>query len=514
MPVPLRAEHIFELAVGALKSRDFERASHLLIEAIKVKPDFPDAFAIRGACLLNQQRPFDALLHFDRALELNPDAADVWNNRGIAFADIGMWESAQECYRRSLALHRAVDPHMMLGGMYAHLMRLEDAAGEFAAALAIEPDLHDAHIKLGVVLLGLGRWREAFPHYEWRWADTPYPPRPYRMFPKWRGEDLSGKTVLLYAEQGYGDEIMSLRFVEPVKGIADRVILETRPTMQRLARTMGVEVIAHGDAFSAGIDYSCPLLDVPMVLGITPETLPATEGYLCAPNAANVQKWRERLARLPRGPNVGLVWSSGRRPLQPETERSAAAKSLHLRQLKPLIEEPRTCSGDAINFISLQMPREPIPPDMRITDWMGEIDDFADTAALVEALDLVITVDTSVAHLAGALGTRVWNLVRFNGYWPWFEPDHQRRVPRSGPGTEDGAAEASPGVKEGLSSVRGLDPGSCPLWSAPGEATPWYRSMRLFRQQNLGDWQPVIESVRDNLVQLARESAASHRRAC
>src|SRR5579871_4485484 len=234
--LPLKAEQIFELGVGALKAREFGRAQDLFVQAIKVKPDLPEAFALRGVCLLRQQRAFDALLHFDRALALNPDASDVWNNRGIAFSDIGMWESAEACFRRSLALHRSVEPHMMAGGMYAHLMRLDEAEREFRAALAIEPDLLDSHLKLGVVLLGLGRWDEAFAHYAARWLDTPFPPRAYRLFPKWQGEDLAGKTILLYAEQGYGDELMSLRFVEPVRALGARVVLEVRPSVLRLAQ--------------------------------------------------------------------------------------------------------------------------------------------------------------------------------------------------------------------------------------------------------------------------------------
>ena len=237
--VTWRGDQILELAVSAVKAQQFERAAELCVQAIKVKPELAEAWHIRGICLLRMQRFFDALLHFDHALGLKEDMADCWNNRGIAFAEIGMWESAQDSFQRSLKMVRSVEPHVMCGGMYGHLMKLEEAEREFAAALEIEPDLKDAHIKRGVILLGLGRWKEGFEEYHWRWYDTPYPPRPWRSFPMWDGHDMSAgqgtaETLLVYSEQGYGDEIMSLRFVDLARHAA-RLIVEVRPTMKRLA---------------------------------------------------------------------------------------------------------------------------------------------------------------------------------------------------------------------------------------------------------------------------------------
>jgi Tfp pilus assembly protein PilF len=457
-PVTWRAEQIFEMAVSAVKRGEFERAADLCVGAIRVKPDHADAFNVRGICHLRLQRPFDALLHFEQALGLDATRHDFWNNRGIALAEVGLWAEAERSYRKSLELHEASEPHIMLGGMYAHLMRLDESEREFKAALAIEPDLQDVHVKLGVIQLSLGKWDEAFSEYEWRWFDTPYPPRPYRLFPKWRGEDICGKTILLYSEQGYGDEIMALRFAHPLHGLGAKVILETRPTMLRLARSMGFPVLALGDEYPPGIDYSCPLLDVPMVLGMMPEDLPAQPSYLRAPG--NASHWAERIAGLPKSLNVGLCWSAGRRALQPETEKSAAAKSMKLLQIQPLI------NVEGVNFISLQSPRERIPSSMRVTDWMEHVDDFGDTADLINHLDLVISVDTSVAHLAGALGKPCWNLVRFNGYWPWM----LHAAGSDGP-----------------------------------QPTLWYPSMQIYQQAELGDWEPVIMRVRDDLFELVAQ---------
>jgi hypothetical protein len=455
--VTWRGDQILEVAVSAVKAQNFERAAELCVQAIKVKPELAEAWHIRGICLLRQQRFFDALLHFDRALEIREDMADCWNNRGIAFAEIGMWESAQDSFQRSLSMAKTVEPHVMCGGMFAHLMQLEAAEKEFAAALEIEPDLHDAHIKRGVILLGMGRWKEGFPEYAWRWYDTPYPPRAWRSFPTWDGHDMSAghrgtaETLLVYSEQGYGDEIMSLRFVDMIRHLAARLIVEVRPTMKRLAEgSLGVEVIAAGDTYPDGIDYSCPLLDVPMVLGMTPEALPQKIRYLHQPRVP-----AEIIGRMPEGFKVGLCWSSGRRPLQPETERSASAKSIPLEMLRPLMDT-------GAKFVSLQLPRAPIPRGMPIVDFTDYIDDMKHTAEIVAGLDLVISVDTAIAHLAGALGVPVWNLVRFNGYWPWMRET---------------------------------------------DKTVWYPSMRIFRQPALGDWESVIGRVRERLVDAVGERA-------
>lgn len=451
-PITWRAEAICELAVSALKVGDCEKAAALCINAIKIKPEFAEAFHIRGICLLREQRPFDALMHFDRALQINPDQYDCWNNRGIAFAEIGMWDAARDCFQQSLQRMRASEPHIMCGGMYAHLMKLEEAEREFLAAVEIEPQLQDARLKLGVIQLGLGKWADGFANYQWRWFDTPHPPRAYRSFPQWRGEDLAGKTILLFSEQGFGDEIMALRFIEDVRLMARRVLVEVRPTMMRIARSLDVELVAHGDPYPSGIDYSCPLLDVPMVLGMTPDTVPRPVSYLSVPPS---DAWRERLGKL-EGRKIGLCWSSGRRPLQTETQKSMAAKSIVPKLLAPLMEV------EDVSWVSLQVPREDVPREYKIVDYVDHIDDFYDTAQLMRELDLIITVDTAVAHLAGALGLSVWNLVRFNGYWPWL---------------------------------------------TPGRETLWYPSMRVFRQPELGDWLSIIDKVKSALQEHIHESA-------
>jgi Tfp pilus assembly protein PilF len=449
------AERLFEQALTAIRGRATDHAKALLVEVIKLKPEMYEAWLLRGNLLHSTEQPFEALLHYDRAISINGKRHDAWNNRGLAFGDIGMFAAAEDCFRKSLAIAPSVEPHMGLANMFCTLMRLEDAATEYRAAISIERN-PEASFNLGVTLLGLGQWDEGFGEYEQRWLNTPMPPRAYRDYPKWTGEDLTGKRIVLYPEQGYGDEIMALRFAGLLTQrypIAE-IVVQARGPMLRLVKgnSAFIEYVVpmHADEQPAA-DFSCPLLDVPMVLGLTPKDAPFMgqwTKYLRAPDQRMVDTWRKRLkANLPPGLNVGLCWSSGSH--MNTAKASALMKSIPLPRLKGL-------ALPGVNLISLQKPAETIPNGFPITaDWIDDCHDFADTAALIEALDLVISVDTSVAHLAGALGKPVWNFVRFSGYWPWLAPS---------------------------------------LLPNPHNAI-WYPSMRLLRQPGLSNWVGPIETA-------------------
>lgn len=444
----MKADEVFEKALLAIKDRNFDRAAWLLVEAIKKKPDFAEAWVVRGNVVHAQGRFFDSLLHYDRALQINPKLHDAWCNRGIAFSDIGLWDSASECFQKSLALMPAVEPYINLANMECHRMRLPEAEAAYRAALKLEPGNYDAHINLGLTLLGQGRWQEGYPEYAWRHRNTPYPPRARRLFPPWDGSSLAGKTILLYPEQGFGDEILFMRFAAMVKRESPgaRVVLEVRPPLVRLARSLaGVDdIVLMGDEIPesiGSIDCSCALVDVPFFLGLGPQDVtPAGRHHYFDASMA--------LICMSPGLDVGLCWSSGQRPLQPETAATSAAKSIHLEWLRGL-EMP------GVNLVSLQKEHgdQKLVAEMGLIDPMADVNDFADTAAIIARLDLVISVDTAVAHLAGAMGKPVWNLVRFNAYWPWLEAT---------------------------------------------DRTPWYPSMKIYRQPQLGDWDdPIKRVVRD-----------------
>jgi hypothetical protein len=338
--------------------------------------------------------------------------------------------------------------------MYCHEMRLELAAEEYCAAIVDDPGNLDAHTNLGITLLGLGRWDEGWQEYAHRHENTPYPNRARRTWPEWHRDDqTAGKVILLFPEQGYGDEIMAMRFARHLEDERIvRTILEVRPPLIRLARMMPGAQIEEKDGTSVDCaDLSCAALDVPMVLGTTPSSIPLAGGYLDVPR----QPWLD--AALPRGFRVGLCWSSGQRPLQPETEPSHKMKSVPIEWLEPLRQ-------DGVALVSLQKEGGGAAVSrLGAFDTMGDVHDFLDTAQIIAELDLVISVDTAVAHLAGAMGKPVWNLVRFNGYWPWLRDDR---------------------------------------------TTPWYSSMSLYRQPRLGDWNEPINRMAADLVELVKRKAA------
>lgn len=449
MKPTVKAEQLFEHGIVAFNKRDYPLALNLLTEAIKINPTHADALHFRGVVRLKMRDAFDALLHFEAALAHAPDRPEFHNNRGIAFAEIGMFEQARISYEECLRLGgETTDPHMGLAALACHLNQLESGAHHFAKALEINPDLQDAHVKRGVALLGMGEWKEGWREYDWRWVGTPVPPRPRRVFKPWRGENLTKAGLLIYQEQGYGDVLMGLRFARSVDA---RVVLEVSPHLYRLANKMGYETIIYGDPYPAGLDYSASMFDVAAVLDVTPDTMPRPHHYLYANGDAQAT-YRKRLDldKI----NVGICWNAGRRPLQPETEASAAAKSMSLKMMKDIIPM------EGVQFYSLQIPatEQSEMERMGIIDWTDEIEDFADTAALISALDLVISVDTAVAHLAGALGVRVWNLVRWNGYWPWLLPG-----------------------------------------KIADDYSIWYPSMTLYRQPQLGDWHGPLDRIKRDL---------------
>jgi len=458
---------LFEKALLAIKDHNYEKAASLLTEAVGLKPRFAEAWMIRGNVRLAQAESLDASLHYEKALSIKPDMYDAWNNRGIALSNLSRWQEAEDCLRRSYEIMPCLDPCMNLGNMFATRNMLAEAEQEYRRALGHETQNLDAAINLGITMLGQKRWKDGWRFYEARHENTPYQVRQRRLFPQWRGEPLEGKTILLWPEQGLGDEIAFMRFATSVKRAgAKRVVLEVMPPLMRLARSIeGVdEIELKNDTSPLGIDYACAIMDIPMFLDLEADAIPAPQSYFCTPK--NVTR-----PRLPEGFNVGLCWQSGQRPLQPEARATAANKSIALHRFQPLIEM-------GINLVSLQKENRiyvngmvvdnhaeaALAKQWGIIDHMADMADLADTAGLIEGLDLVISVDTAVAHLAGALGKPVWNLVRHSGYWPWLDATRETR---------------------------------------------WYPSMRIYRQPRTFDWQEPLDRVIADLGDLlARREAA------
>lgn len=434
-------EYAFDTAVMMMREGRREEAATICWEVIKLNSHHADAWAMRARIEAEAGRHANAMLHHGFALKAAPDRHDLWCNRGIDAMSARMFKESEESFQRSLSLQESYEGHYNYGNLLSGMMRVDDAVEQFKQALKIDDKKNpQIHANLGVAMIAQGKWREGFNAYRHRFNAPGFPPRPRFNYPLWKGQPLDGKTILLYVEQGFGDEIMSLRFAESVKARGARVVLSVRPPMFRLARTFaGADaVILQYDPPPWQPDYMCALLDVPAFLDIEPSTVPLTFGYLASED-------RSYRLEFPPGLNVGICWASGKRDLQLSVAETAKQKTLAFHQLAPL-------ARPGVNLVSLQQNHSDAHAlrDLNVIDPMPGVVDFMDTAWIIDHLDLVITVDTSVAHLAGALGKPVWNLTRYDALWPW--------------GQETGK-------------------------------TCWYESMTVYRQSRPFDWSDTLKRL-------------------
>ena len=454
--------------------------------ALAIDPEFSEAWINLGLVVLAQKRPEEAVACQRAALRLDPDCADAQNNLGMAHFSQGHIVEAENCFRAALRLREdhpnatlnlgaarqllndveaaevlfrralALDVDRGRGNSNLALALMEqgrpaEAEAILRSALAEHPDRAEARANLALALLTLGRLEEAWPEYEHRWAVEAIG-SPELSRPQWTGQALRGDTVLLWAEQGFGDTLQFCRYAPMVAAAGGRVVLAVPQALRLAMATLdGVaEVLTEEDDLPP-FDYHCPLLSLPLAFGTRMETIPRGVPYL----RGEVAPWASFLDGLP-GLRVGLAWAGKSRAGQPHAVAIDKRRSMRLDDMVPLLDVPG-CS-----FVSLQLgpPSAQLRavPDGVVLDVSERLGDWSDTAGLIAGLDLVITVDTAVAHLAGALGAKVWMLNRFDSCWRWFL------------GRDD---------------------------------TPWYPTMRLFRQTRRGDWAGVIARVRLALTELA-----------
>ena len=404
-------------AYRALQRR--EEAAACFRDALRLEPQQPEANFNLAVALHEGGARADAAVHYRAAIAAQPGFAEARFNLGHLLDQEGDWSAAEACYRETLAL---------------------------------VPEDADAHFNLALNLLGGGAYAEGWREYEWRLRKPALAPLwPFQDRPRWDGGPLEGRTILLYAEQGFGDALQFVRYVPQVARRGGRVLLACQPKLRDLFARMP-EV---SQAFSGGdpvppSDLCCSLLSLPRLFGTTLESIPAEIPYL-RPDPARARAWQARLAADPSPLKVGLFWAT-------ESQISIAAqKSMTLAALAPLAQVP------GVAFYSLQ--RGPAaqeaarpPQGMTIVDPGAALADFSDDAALMANLDLVISIDSATAHLAGALGTPAWTLIHHPGEWRW---------------------------------LRGRDD------------SPWYPGMRLFRQRRAGEWDPVLRELAEALAALA-----------
>lgn len=393
----------------------------------------------------------EAMQAYIMTARLRPDFANAHADLGVALAEIGRWPDAASALRRAVALQPDLTgAYNALGITHKEQGNPAEAILCFDRALACNPGQPDAHFARGECLLQTGDWLSGWKDYRHRFGIRylNFNPRRYPQ-PMWRGEAGQGRTILLWAEQGFGDTIQFCRFAPVLAQHGWRVILEVPQELKRVAATLpGISLVSGYGEAPPSFDVQFPLIDLPGAFGVTPDNLSA-EPYLRANDLAG--SWRDRLNALP-GAKIGIVWR-GRTTNIRERWRGASAELFS-----------RFTATPGLSFVSLQ--RDSRPDELarlgpRVLDASAGLNDFADTAAMIACLDLVITTDTAVCHLAGALGIPVWVLLDAGADWRWLQE-------------------------------RG--------------DSPWYGSMRLFRQTKAGDWAPVADAVQKALTEVASQA--------
>ncbi|MHC4105797.1 MAG: tetratricopeptide repeat protein, partial [Planctomycetota bacterium] len=456
-------------------------------KVLELKPDHASAHYNLAKSLLDRGDPEAAVNHYRQAIKFKPDYAKAYHNLGIALRDLGQIDAAIDNYRQALRIKPDyVSAMVNLGEALRANFQLDDAIETFQQAIKIAPDSAESYCNLGHALkdqaqfdaalsncqhairlkpdfaeahfncamahLLRGNFIQGWQEYEWRFQKANWKNLyPYRYNgPRWDGSDCPHKTIFVHDEQGLGDTLQFVRYLPMLKSRCGNIIFETRKSLISLFRCLpGIDELVprpRQAPVAEDWDFFIPLLSLPGIFGTTLENIPTQVPYLFA-NTDKVALWKTRLAET--GLKVGLVWAGTN--MDPQ-------RSCHPKWFKPLSDIPGIhLYGLQKGIPARQIEVEGLPEGMTMTNFGREFEDFSDTAAVIENLDLVISIDTSVAHLAGAMGKPVWVLLPHIPDWRWF-----------------------------------LD----------REDSPWYPTMRLFRQNTRGNWEEVLKRVARQLQAL------------
>jgi len=450
---PSFAQAYSNLGIPLKAQGHLDEAIHCHQQAVRLQPDFANGHCNLGAALQAQGKWAEALACYNQAVHLQPDHAQAHYNQGEVHWEQGQLDEAAACYRQALRFHpNLAEAHNSLGTVSQVRGQLAEAAACFDQALRLQPDLAQAHFNRSMLRLLQGSFGPGWSEYEWRWQCQDFPKCTFHQ-PRWDGSPLLGRTILLYAEQGLGDSIQFIRYAVLVKQRGGRVVLECSPLLlPLLARCPGVDQAVASGAARPGFAVQAPLLSLPGIFGTNLATIPAEIPYLIA-DPVRVDRWRGQLAGVP-GCKVGIVWQG--RP----SHKWDRWRSILLAQFAGLAQVP------GITLISLQVgpgSEQRVTVPFTVTDLGGQLDpaSLEDLAAVLVNLDLVVTIDTAAAHLAGALGVPVWVLLHAVPDWRWL---------------------------------------------LEGEGSPWYPGMRLFRQTRQGEWTDVFERLAAEVRGVAAQS--------
>jgi tetratricopeptide (TPR) repeat protein len=471
------------LSILCLQSQRMDEGLALITKSLKVDPRQPDVHHNRGLALHQLGHHDQALASFDRAIELRPDYAEAYCNRAITLAEQGRFDRAVvgydraitlkpgyavAYYNRAIALEKlrrypeslasydkaiAIDPGMAKaycnrGGILETLGQLDAAMASYDRAIAIDPGLPDAQNNKSLLELLTGDFEQGWRRYEWRWQSTLKSKQEFFAQPLWLNDvSIEGRTILIHAEQGFGDTIQFCRYIERVAALGARVIFRVAEPLLSLMRSLPVDcTIVPEGAVVPAFDFHCPLLSLPLAFKTTLKTIPAERPYLRVDEDKRAS-WGERLGARSK-PRVGIAWSGSK------AHRRDHFRSMTLSQIEPLLDLDLDwhCLQKEVN----EHERAKLNQSRRVALHGEALHDFSDTAALIETMDLVISIDSSPVHLAGALQKPVWVLLP-------YVPDFR--------------------------------------WLLHRSDSPWYPSATLFRQSQPGIWDDVIAEVVGRLPQ-------------
>jgi Flp pilus assembly protein TadD len=447
---PGNAPALNYLGMIACQLGDLDAAAEFFRRAIRCRPQEYGFYNNLGLVYEALRRPADAIGCYEQALKVAPSTPELHVGMANALFALDRIDEAETHLRRAVALRPDyAQAHNNLGHMLVFNGRLDDAEAEYNEAVRLSPEYADAHWNRSMLWLMRGDTERGWPEYEWRWPALGLSPRPFSQ-PRWNGAPLAGRTILLHAEQGLGDTIQFIRFAPLVRERGGSVVVECQPVLCRLLETApGIDrLVARGEPLPA-FDTHAPLLSVPGLLETTVASIPAQVPYLRA-DPALVERWRQKLAPV-EGCKVGIAWQ-GNPAVRTDRQRSvplahfaplAAVPGVQLISLQvgPAVDQIRALAG-RFDILDLGPERSP------------GADPFQETAAIMQNLDIVVSSDTSVPHLAGALGLPVWLALGYAADWRWLQ------------GRSD---------------------------------SPWYPTMRLFRQSRRGDWDSVFARIATEL---------------
>lgn len=437
------------------EKKDHEAAVDCFQRAIDLMPDFVAAHNNLGACRQDQKRFSEAVDHYRQALELQPNSAETLANVGSGLQMLGQTDEAIDYHRRAIA----IDPnhfraHYSLAAAFHFQGQEDEALASYAEAIRLSPQYAEAYYNRSFVRLSQGHLSEGWQDYEWRLRCKDFKKRTFNA-PQWDGSPLAGRTLLIHSEQGIGDTLHFIRYVKLAEKMGGEILAEVQAALVPLLRASGFTSVIGGSTPLPAFDLQIPMLSLPGVFRTTLATLPADVPYLAA-DSKLVKHWRGQLRSVP-GFKVGIVWQG-----------NAAYMFDHFRSI-PLVEYAPLAEVEGVRLISLQKNagvEQLAQLEGRFTamDLGSTLDNqsgaFMDTAAVMCNLDLVITSDTAAAHLAGGLGVPVWLAVASSPEWRWMKDRSD---------------------------------------------SPWYPTMRLFRQPRQGDWPAVFTEMKRELEKLVRE---------